>query len=258
MSGHQSLRDWVLDHPKLAGFTAAIALAVTFSPRVSPMASWVSIVIAAIFAIAMLFGVSEKAKLGKLFPWIASFVTLSLLVGFGLWLTGQKSELAPDLKWSFGIAHVGEIQRPDNKPIVQGGSTILVMGTVSNAGGMPSTVKSWRLSVRLPDERQVRNTDLVIFRNATEVVSGIDAEHAQTLDFKKDYFPDITVNEPILPGHSRPGFVIFALRGVPKERIRVGTVVTLCFNDVRDEKYCFDLPFSQQFHEMQSIPGLSH
>lgn len=90
-----NIRDWILDHPKLAGFAAAIALAVAFSPRVSAMATWICILVAIVFAIAMLFGLSEKKKWRKVTLILSCLCVAVGIVGFGGWLTALKVKEPP-------------------------------------------------------------------------------------------------------------------------------------------------------------------
>lgn len=86
--------DWIMDHPKLAGFLALLALAITFSPKASVMGTWICLSVAEGFAIAMLAGFAKERSFPK--PMIittlaSSIIGLCLLV-FGFWLTGTKIE----------------------------------------------------------------------------------------------------------------------------------------------------------------------
>jgi hypothetical protein len=76
-----------MDHPKVAGFLAAIALAIAFTPKASIVGSWVSLGLAMVFGIAMLFGIAERQRWGWVNK-IASVCALLLIVAaFGIWLT---------------------------------------------------------------------------------------------------------------------------------------------------------------------------
>jgi hypothetical protein len=88
-----ALIHWILDHPKLAGFVAAVALAVAFSPKASTLASWICLAFAMIFGIAMLVGVADKRR-WKTAGAVTSVVLFVLLVAvFGVWLTDGKQFL---------------------------------------------------------------------------------------------------------------------------------------------------------------------
>jgi hypothetical protein len=88
-----ALIHWVLDHPKLAGFAAFIALAVTFTPKASILASWVSLGIATVFGIAMLWGFAAKKQWRRSAK--VAYVTLFvlLILSFGMWLTDGKESM---------------------------------------------------------------------------------------------------------------------------------------------------------------------
>src|SRR5690349_16738676 len=83
---------WILDHPKVAGFVAFMSLAAAFSPKVSAVATWLCIVIGALFAYAMLKGLAERHK-WKTKTFGGACATSALVIfGFGCWLTQEKSE----------------------------------------------------------------------------------------------------------------------------------------------------------------------
>jgi|HubBroStandDraft_4_1064222.scaffolds.fasta_scaffold220909_1 hypothetical protein len=84
---------WVLDHPKLAGLGAAIALAVAFTPKASTLASWICLGVAVVFGIAMLFGFADKREYGMVFRSVSVVLFLVLIVVFGIWLTDGKQPL---------------------------------------------------------------------------------------------------------------------------------------------------------------------
>jgi energy-coupling factor transporter transmembrane protein EcfT len=88
-----TLLHWVLDHPKLAGLTAFIALALGFSPKTSTLGSWICLIIAAIFGVAMLSGIAEKKHWRKTSRVVVICSLLILVVIFGVWLTGAKEYL---------------------------------------------------------------------------------------------------------------------------------------------------------------------
>ena len=84
---------WVLDHPKLAGFGAAIALAVAFTPKASMLASWVCLCVAVVFGIAMLLGFADKREWGQPSRIVSILFFLLLIVIFGIWLTDGKKTI---------------------------------------------------------------------------------------------------------------------------------------------------------------------
>src|SRR5437879_13815504 len=74
--------DFILDHPKTAGFLAAIALAISLSPKASTMGSWICLFIALLFAIAMVVGFREKYRLHYVWVCLMVLVVLAILSAF--------------------------------------------------------------------------------------------------------------------------------------------------------------------------------
>src|SRR5258708_7741448 len=81
---------WILDHPKLAGLLAAVALAVGFSPRASRLASGLCLVTATIFGIAMIIGIKEKKEWSNLFAGTCIVFFCIAMLLFGSWLTDVR------------------------------------------------------------------------------------------------------------------------------------------------------------------------
>jgi len=84
---------WVLDHPKVAGFLAAVALAISFSPKASSLASWICLAIAVVFGIAMLLGIVEKLGWGPAKKITSIFLLVLFICAFGMWLTDGKKTI---------------------------------------------------------------------------------------------------------------------------------------------------------------------
>ena len=88
----QSWWNYLADHPKTAGATALIALAVSFSPKASVAACWLLIAASWIIAAAAISGtpVIKKSKNSMLWKAaLSGFLAVSLFV-FGKWLTNSK------------------------------------------------------------------------------------------------------------------------------------------------------------------------
>ena len=82
----RGVEDQLLAHPKVAFALAAIAFAVSFSPRVSSTASWVCLAIAAGFSISAVSGWTRKCGYSMRVALIGMVVIVGLTVGFGKWL----------------------------------------------------------------------------------------------------------------------------------------------------------------------------
>lgn len=94
---NKNWKDHVLEHPKLAGFLAFIALAVAFSPRVSGMASWICIAASVPFGLSMILGFAVKYHWRRGVKLSCSTLLVIGLIGFAIWLNGWKSEPTSDL-----------------------------------------------------------------------------------------------------------------------------------------------------------------
>jgi hypothetical protein len=80
------LWDFILDHPKLALVLGVLALAITFSPRLSAVATWLCITIAGVlFFDFWLTG--RQRSWGRLTKYLLPILTAILLAVFGAWLT---------------------------------------------------------------------------------------------------------------------------------------------------------------------------
>jgi hypothetical protein len=92
-----SALNYVTDHPKLAAFIACVAIAITFTPKASVMATWVSLLIAWAFAVGMVAGlpVVKGAKWGSLATGAAAAMLIVVLFLFGRWLTDLKTGASP-------------------------------------------------------------------------------------------------------------------------------------------------------------------
>lgn len=88
-----ALIHWVLDHPKIAGFAAFLALAVAFTPKASATASWICLGIAIVFGIAMLLGTAEKQEWGRPTKVLTTVLLVVGILFFGLWLTDAKKSI---------------------------------------------------------------------------------------------------------------------------------------------------------------------
>jgi len=89
--------DYVLDHPKVAGFVSFLAFAATFSPRASVVASWICLAVAWLFAIAAINGWPQvrNAARPRLYLALSSSAVLVLLVLYGFWLCPSLPGSAP-------------------------------------------------------------------------------------------------------------------------------------------------------------------
>jgi hypothetical protein len=79
-----------MDHPKTAGLAAFLALALGFSPKVSAVASWICLVIALAFGIAISLGIAERKTWSILVKIVLVIGAIVLAVAFGVWLTDGK------------------------------------------------------------------------------------------------------------------------------------------------------------------------
>jgi len=88
----RSILSHIFDHPKSALFLAFIVFAVTFSPKVTIVGTWVCLLIAyAIYAVGVpgLPMLNTRNKMA--FAWVGMFVGLLI---FGRWLTSGKEQSA--------------------------------------------------------------------------------------------------------------------------------------------------------------------
>ena len=83
----------IFANPRLSGFLACIAIAITFATKASTPAAWVIIFIAWVFSVATVAGlpVIKHVKFAKLLVMAVSGPIAFVLFRFGCWLTGQKS-----------------------------------------------------------------------------------------------------------------------------------------------------------------------
>lgn len=94
--GHQSepgTLHWILDHPKLWGIVTLLAIALTFSPRVSAGGVWICLILAEITTAGFGASLAQKRHESK-WGWSIGLSVLGLLLfGFyGNWLLGGKSK----------------------------------------------------------------------------------------------------------------------------------------------------------------------
>jgi hypothetical protein len=84
----RKLFDIVTDHPKLAGFLAWVAIAITFTPKTSVAATVISLFAAWVFGVGMIAGLSvmKAQKFARLKILAASLALLICLLIFALWL----------------------------------------------------------------------------------------------------------------------------------------------------------------------------
>lgn len=78
------IKDWIQGHPKLAGFGAAIALAIAFYPRISTMTGWIWVAVATLCLVSMLFGLAMKQDWRKASLIVSTVLVLIGLAGYGL------------------------------------------------------------------------------------------------------------------------------------------------------------------------------
>ena len=88
----QTIVDLVLDHPKLAGLIAFVALAISLSPRATTVGSWICLFVALLFAVAMVAGFREKYRLHTGWIVLMSVAVAAVLGGIGYWLTHAAQE----------------------------------------------------------------------------------------------------------------------------------------------------------------------
>jgi hypothetical protein len=88
--GMDQRRDWIVDiivdHPKLWGILALVALATTFSPKVSVGAMWFLLLIAEVLAVFLVWGLVRNKKWNR--GWILFVATVvgASLFSYGYWL----------------------------------------------------------------------------------------------------------------------------------------------------------------------------
>ena len=99
-SVHQDKSTWdhITDHPKIAGVLALLALAATFSPKASALASWGCIVIAWSLTVAFAGGapVIRRQNRRKLYTGIIAVCSALGFGAYGAWLTGQGHAREPE------------------------------------------------------------------------------------------------------------------------------------------------------------------
>jgi hypothetical protein len=202
-------------------------------------------------------------------PWVKTLIVFLVAGGIGVLLTWgmkyvdvkkeskeAKEAALPDLHWSFGMVDLSDIESEDGKLLYPTGTTLQVIGTVTNAGPVPSIVSDWELNVRLVGESEFRPTELLLFGDSSKMIMGKNA-NAEKLSFKDGYLPEVTATTPVAAGAGKAGFMVFVLGHVPRESVRkLGTVVILSFRDVKRRKYSFDLTLEQHFTGPRSIPGI--
>lgn len=119
--------DFILDHPKFAAFLAFMALATTFSPRVSGGAMWLCLTLAWVFGTAMVWG--YPALRVKSSPAVPSALTLVIGIGLvmcGLWLRHPSGDTAP------AIAKQPQRPNPGNRPPAP--PAPIITGTITFGG----------------------------------------------------------------------------------------------------------------------------
>ncbi len=92
-----NLWNYVSDHPKFAGLLAFVALAVTFSPKASVMATWICLFLAWVLAVAMISGTTSlrASRYRVVYTAVLAVFLGSLFIPFGWWLTEpQPTEIA--------------------------------------------------------------------------------------------------------------------------------------------------------------------
>ncbi len=90
--------DYILDHPKFAGIIAFLALAATFSPRLSTLASWICVSVAFFFGLLIVWnkGTFRSLSHGVLLAVLCTMMIAGSLVAYGWWLTEKSQPVSPE------------------------------------------------------------------------------------------------------------------------------------------------------------------
>jgi hypothetical protein len=146
----------------------------------------------------------------------------------------------PELGWRYDAVLFGYVtaDEPKQRLYAPGGSDIIVAGEVSNSGEAASIARSWQLMVRMAGEQEIRPTNLLA-PGRTTFQAGPTKEFLR-MSFK-DYLPEVTTTEAIVPGNNKVGFLVFAVKRVTQKRMMgAGNTLTLSFEDVTGRAYKFD------------------
>jgi hypothetical protein len=167
----------------------------------------------------------------------------------------QINDHKPNLHWRFDEVDAAA-GSSSNYP---GSALVTVFGYLTNSGETPSIVQHWGLSVRIVGESADRNaTPLGTFTKKLTLKGqpGIDSI---TLDWKKDFLPDIMALEPLPGGGGKPGFVTFVLSDIddPAKVIRVGNIFHLYMWNVENKMSSDTFTLAEIGKHHRYIPGLS-
>ena len=159
---------WILDHPKLWGIVTLLAIAPTFSPRVSEAGVWSCLASAEVTVIAFGLSIAQKRRQSKGLWSIAVGVAGVIIFGFyGVWLLGSKSD-----------GSSGFVQYEDNKGIVADsvqslnnlrvGQVLKINFTMANRGLRPvDDVQSWGLiGIVDPNKNPGKNIRQILLESA--------------------------------------------------------------------------------------------
>jgi hypothetical protein len=102
---------WIMDHPKLWGIVTLVAIAPTFSPKVSAGGVWVCLIFAELTTIGLAFSIARKRQESRF--WWSTWLGLIGLIGFifyGSWLVGGK---VPDGNVASAVLHSDTLSHKD-------------------------------------------------------------------------------------------------------------------------------------------------
>jgi hypothetical protein len=168
---------------------------------------------------------------------LAAFV---FFAGFQAWrdehriLAAEQTKHNPRLEFAFNWINAGtETDDPHSATV------IMITGTLTNIGEMPSVVLSWTLDAQFPDGTHVSLTPMLF--GSTHNVQSMTSQHNLGIKFNlaQDYLPDIAMRTPVAQGGGMPGFIMFKILSVPASRFAVGGIrYTLCYEDVVHQHPC--------------------
>ena len=89
----RNLFDTIADHPKLAGFLACVAIAITFTPKVDVVATYIALFVAWIFGVGIITGLPfvKSRSLRRVKTLATALVLLLSLLLFAYWLPDKGS-----------------------------------------------------------------------------------------------------------------------------------------------------------------------
>lgn len=242
---------WILDHPKLAGFLGAIALAVGFSPKVSGVASWICIVIAIIFGVAMLLGLGEKQQWAKKTRLVGVVGLVAALLLFGFWLTDAKQALHGESTKGFHVEFKTElvdltrnkddamfwIAYPSNGETI---SPISVMAflEITNLASDPASISHYSFAIKTEDAGWIylspipSNNQMLLFG-----YNGLESMSQTSLDGGLDMQWSHLSMQPNVPVF---GMLLFDTKIA--SRLSVGSLVQfkLDLTDSRGQEYSYE------------------